>query len=86
MMSQASQIGINVWLQNWSNRQQLQQPASVGELLGVFAALVLTYMIMDTTVNLIIFVGAGVHASKVMHSNLLTKVLRLPTAFFDTTP
>ncbi|GJJ71288.1 ATP-binding cassette, subfamily C (CFTR/MRP), member 1 [Entomortierella parvispora] len=85
-MSQASQIGINVWLQNWSNRQQLQEPASVGELLGVFAALVVSYMILDTSVNLIIFIKAGVHASKVMHNNLLTKILRLPIAFFDTTP
>ncbi|KAG0052208.1 Multidrug resistance-associated protein 1 [Gryganskiella cystojenkinii] len=86
MMSQASQIGINVWLQHWSNRQDTAQQGSVGEFLGVFAALVASYMSLDISVNLIIFIGAGVHSSNFMHSNLLTNVLRLPMSFFDTTP
>ncbi|KAG0284522.1 hypothetical protein BGZ98_005894, partial [Dissophora globulifera] len=86
VLSQASQIGINVWMQHWATKQDADQQDAVGVFLGVFAVLVVAYMSFDISVNLIIFIGAGVRSSRLMHDKLLEKVLRLPMSFFDTTP
>ncbi|KAI1293280.1 Canalicular multispecific organic anion transporter 2 [Mortierella claussenii] len=86
ILSQASQIGINVWMQHWANQSESYQRSSAGTFLGVFAALVVSYMCLDIGVNLIIFRGAGVRSSTLLHDKLLYKVLHLPMSFFDTTP
>ncbi|KAG0378058.1 hypothetical protein BGX24_004851 [Mortierella sp. AD032] len=86
ILSQASQIGVNVWLQHWSSRSEDRQRDDVPLFLGVYAALVLSYMASDIGVNLIIFVGGGIRSSKLLHDRLADKVLRLPMSFFDTTP
>lgn len=86
ILSQASQIGVNVWLQHWSSRSEASQRDGVPTFLGVYATLVLCYMASDIGVNLIIFVGAGIRSSRLLHDRLADKVLRLPMSFFDTTP
>ncbi|KAF8941210.1 hypothetical protein BGZ47_007463 [Haplosporangium gracile] len=86
ILSQSSQIGVNVWLQHWSSRSEANQRDGVPLFLGVYAILVLCYMATDISVNLIIFVGAGVRSSRLLHDRLVDKVLRLPMSFFDTTP
>ncbi|KAF9129912.1 hypothetical protein BGW39_003647 [Mortierella sp. 14UC] len=86
ILSQASQIGVNVWLQHWSSRSEAHQREDVSLFLGVYAALVLCYMTSDIVVNLIIFVGGGIRSSRLLHDRLVDKVLRLPMSFFDTTP
>ncbi|KAF9932404.1 hypothetical protein FBU30_008256 [Linnemannia zychae] len=82
----SAQIGINVWLQHWSGRSEDNQRNGVSLFLGVYAALVFCYIISDISVNLIIFVGGGIRSSRILHDRLADKVLRLPMAFFDTTP
>ncbi|KAH7046369.1 hypothetical protein BKA57DRAFT_537240 [Linnemannia elongata] len=86
ILSQASQIGVNIWLQHWSSRSEASQRDGVPLFLGVYAILVLCYMASDIGVNLIIFVGAGIRSSRLLHDRLADKVLRLPMSFFDTTP
>lgn len=86
IISQSSQIGVNVWLQHWSSRSEESQRDGVPLFLGVYAILVLCYMASDIIVNLIIFVAAGVRSSRVLHDRLADTVLRLPMSFFDTTP
>ncbi|KAG0282510.1 Multidrug resistance-associated protein 1 [Linnemannia gamsii] len=86
VLSQTSQIGVNVWLQHWSSRSEASQRDGVPLFLGVYAILVLSYMATDISVNLIIFVGAGIRTSRQLHDRLADKVLRLPMSFFDTTP
>ncbi|KAF9326067.1 Multidrug resistance-associated protein 1 [Podila minutissima] len=86
VFSQASQIGINLWLQRWAGREGTDRQDSIGAFLGVYAALVVLYIGLDVSVNLIIFIQAGYRASTLMHNNLLQRVLRLPMSFFDTTP
>lgn len=86
VLSQASQIGINLWLQRWAGREDTDRQDSIGAFLGVYAALVVLYIGLDVSVNLIIFIQAGYRASALMHNNLLQQVLRLPMSFFDTTP
>ncbi|KAG0258853.1 hypothetical protein BGZ95_004854 [Linnemannia exigua] len=82
----SAQIGVNIWLQHWSSRSEARQRDDVPLFLGVYAALVLSYMASDIGVNLIIFVGGGIRSSKLLHDRLADKVLRLPMSFFDTTP
>ncbi|KAG0073766.1 Multidrug resistance-associated protein 1, partial [Podila epicladia] len=86
VFSQASQIGINLWLQRWAGREGTERQDSIGAFLGVYAALVVLYIGLDVSVNLIIFIQAGYRASTLMHNKLLQRVLRLPMSFFDTTP
>ncbi|KAF9909310.1 hypothetical protein EC991_008821 [Linnemannia zychae] len=86
ILSQASQIGVNIWLQHWSSRSEENQRDGVPLFLGVYAALVLCYMTSDIVVNLIIFVGGGIRSSRLLHDRLADKVLSLPMSFFDTTP
>ena len=86
IISQLSQIGINLWLQCWASREGTDHQDSIGAFLGVYAALVVLYMGLDILVNLITFTQVGYRASTLMHNNLLQRVLRLPMSFFDTTP
>ncbi|KAG0270789.1 Multidrug resistance-associated protein 1, partial [Linnemannia exigua] len=51
-----------------------------------YGMLVLLYMVLNTTVNYVTEAVCGIQASKVIHENLLDRVLRLPMAFFDVTP
>jgi ATP-binding cassette subfamily C (CFTR/MRP) protein 1 len=86
ILSQASQVGVNVWLQHWSGQSEVRQRDDVPLFLGVYAVLVLCYMASDICVNLIIFIGGGIRSSRLLHDRLADKVLRLPMSFFDTTP
>ncbi|KAF9285855.1 Multidrug resistance-associated protein 1 [Mortierella alpina] len=80
-LSQASQIGISVWLQNWASTENSGDQPSVGTLLGVYAALVALYIVCDTGVNLVILVSAGIRAARILHRNLLQTVMRLPMRY-----
>ncbi|KAF9207605.1 Canalicular multispecific organic anion transporter 2 [Haplosporangium sp. Z 27] len=78
IFSQSSQIGINIWLQTWASQEGEDGQPSVGKFLGVYAALVILYIIFDLGANSIVFVLGGVRAARIMHENLLKNVLRLP--------
>ncbi|KAF9210521.1 Canalicular multispecific organic anion transporter 2 [Podila verticillata] len=82
---QACQIGTNLWLKYWTTPgSAAEQP--VGKLLGVYAALVLGFMILNVVVSYVVMVLAAIRASTRLHERLLTTMLRLPMSFFDTTP
>ncbi|KAF8938141.1 multidrug resistance-associated protein 3 [Dissophora ornata] len=82
---QALQIGTNLWLKYWTTVAGTGSH-TIGEFLGVYAALVVAYMLMNITVTYVAMVIAAVRASTRLHERLLTKLLRLPMSFFDTTP
>ncbi|GJJ74847.1 ATP-binding cassette, subfamily C (CFTR/MRP), member 1 [Entomortierella parvispora] len=89
VLGQACQIGTNVWLKYWV--QAASDPVtgnkhSIGEFLGVYAALIVSYMIMNVVSSYMAMVMAAIRASTRLHERLLTKMLRLPMSFFDTTP
>ncbi|KAG0362447.1 Multidrug resistance-associated protein 1, partial [Gamsiella multidivaricata] len=86
ILSQVTQIGMNLWLQSWTSQEQSGHQPSIGKFLGVYAGLVFLYFSLDFGVNLTIFVLAGIRASRILHENILGRVLRLPMSFFDTTP
>ncbi|KAF9110657.1 hypothetical protein BGX27_006050 [Mortierella sp. AM989] len=85
VVSQAIQIGTNLWLKYWSSAAGNGRH-TIGEFLGVYAALVIAYMIMNVSSSYVTMVLAAIRASNRLHDTLLTKMLHLPMSFFDTTP
>ncbi|KAF1815867.1 hypothetical protein P152DRAFT_390622 [Eremomyces bilateralis CBS 781.70] len=81
-MAQASNILTNLWLSWWtSGRFGLSQ----GQYIGVYAGLGFSQAVVMFlfSVSLSVF---GTEASKKMLARAITKVLRAPMSFFDTTP
>ncbi|ORZ07986.1 ABC transporter type 1, transmembrane domain-containing protein [Lobosporangium transversale] len=80
---QACQIGTNTWLQYWVRDNQTH---SIGYYMGIYAILVVTFMLLIVWTSYTTMVTAGIRAGERLHNRLLTNVLRLPMSFFDTTP
>ncbi|KAF9434303.1 Multidrug resistance-associated protein 1 [Entomortierella beljakovae] len=80
---QALQIGTNIWLKYWTTGTSRH---SVGGFLGIYAVLIVAYMFVNVTTTYITMVSAAVRASFRLHEQLLTRLVRLPMSFFDTTP
>ncbi|KAF9431539.1 Canalicular multispecific organic anion transporter 2 [Entomortierella beljakovae] len=85
VVSQAVQIGTNLWLKYWTKVAGTGNH-TIGEFLGVYAALVVVYMITNVLSGYVAMVLAAIRASTRLHDRLLTKMLDLPMSFFDTTP
>lgn len=81
----ACHVGTNLWLQDWVSVAE-NAPHGVGYYMGVYAAIILIYMILIVWTSYTTMVTVGVRASRALHSRLLDNVLRLPMSFFDTTP
>ncbi|KAG0214035.1 hypothetical protein BGX28_002901 [Mortierella sp. GBA30] len=79
------QLGIPVWLAHWSNVFESTDRTAYF-FLGVYACLVMSFMITDVCVNLVLRLKACLRASVVMHDSALERVMRLPMSFFDATP
>ncbi|KAF9143116.1 Canalicular multispecific organic anion transporter 2, partial [Linnemannia schmuckeri] len=82
---QGCQIGTNTWLEHWVNVAKTSTH-TVGYYMGVYAALVVIFMLLIVWTSYTTMVSAGVRASKQLHNMLLNNILRLPMSFFDTTP
>ncbi|KAF9109212.1 hypothetical protein BGX27_007863 [Mortierella sp. AM989] len=79
------QVGTNTWLQNWVKVAETSVHG-VGYFMGIYAVLVITYMLLVVWTSYTTMVSAGVRAAELLHNRLLKNVLRLPMSFFDTTP
>ncbi|KAG0045022.1 hypothetical protein BGZ83_009725 [Gryganskiella cystojenkinii] len=82
---QGCQIGTNTWLRNWVEIVN-HAPHGLGYYMGIYAALVVAYMLLTVWTSYTTMVTVGVRASERLHTDLLNNVLRLPMSFFDTTP
>ncbi|KAF9398069.1 Canalicular multispecific organic anion transporter 1, partial [Podila epigama] len=85
ILSQACQIGTNVWLKHWASREGSNQ-YTVASFLGIYASLIVVFMLMNVASGYATMVLAAIRASNRLHERLLSKMLRLPMSFFDTTP
>ncbi|XP_060771637.1 ATP-binding cassette sub-family C member 2-like [Neoarius graeffei] len=84
-------IGQNIWLSDWTNDalkypNGSSYPGHVRDMrIGVFGAL-------GVAQSILVFLGAllqadgAVRASRILHTRLLSSILRAPMVFFDTTP
>lgn len=90
-LSQACHVSTNFWLRYWvSDTEERDRSGQVGRPISYYlqgyGMLVLLYMALDIADNYVTEAVCGIQASKVLHENLLDRVLRLPMAFFDVTP
>ncbi|KAF2084152.1 ABC multidrug transporter-like protein [Saccharata proteae CBS 121410] len=82
ILSQGANIATSLWLSWWTSDKF---GYSTGEYIGVYAALgfVQAFLMFVFSVGLSVF---GTKAGKVMLRQAITRVLRAPMSFFDTTP
>lgn len=83
-------IGQNVWLSDWTNDaidyHNITYPNWKRDTrIGVFGALGVAQGLL-VFLGTLLFANASVSASRILHSRLLSNILRVPMVFFDTTP
>ncbi|EDQ90327.1 uncharacterized protein MONBRDRAFT_18722 [Monosiga brevicollis MX1] len=97
VVSYGMQVGSNKWLDVWSSEQdkhdhavssnatQVPNVRPVGVYLGVYAALGMGNALGVLFTTLVLAYGS-IRASRVMHNDMLLRIVRCPMSFFDTTP
>ena len=83
---QGFSVGVNIWLSEWSDDPEANTEISVrNKYLTVYGLLGLgqSITIMIATVLLSVFT---LNAATLLHNTMLTRILRSPMSFFDTTP
>lgn len=83
-------VGTNLWLSAWTDDAQhyvnQTYPTQQRDLrIGVFGALGVSQALFLLFATMLSAQGA-MQASRVMHQQLLSNILRVPMSFFDTTP
>ncbi|KAG0332063.1 hypothetical protein BG004_001399, partial [Podila humilis] len=79
-------LSVPLWLERWTSDAGSSPTHSTGYYLRVYGLLLVLFTVVDVYLTYLCRVDAPLQASKVIHENLLLKVIRLPMAFFDTTP
>ncbi|KAK5307030.1 ATP-binding cassette transporter yor1 [Exophiala xenobiotica] len=82
ILSQGSNIATSLWLSWWTSNKF---GFSEGAYIGVYAGLGLSQALLLFTFATILSTS-GTNASKVLLQRAMTRVLRAPMSFFDTTP
>ncbi|KAF9920561.1 hypothetical protein FBU30_009579 [Linnemannia zychae] len=92
IVGQACQLATNFWLRVWildlenAESNSTDPEHSTSYYLYGYGILILAFVIMDVMVNYTSEVICGIRASRTIHDRLITRILRLPMSFFDTTP
>ncbi|KAK2024466.1 ABC transporter [Colletotrichum zoysiae] len=82
VLSQVANIMTSLWLSYWTSRRY---PLSDGQYIGIYAGLGALQAILMFVFSLLLSI-LGTKSSKVMLRQAVTRVLRAPMSFFDTTP
>ncbi|TDZ34577.1 Multidrug resistance protein fer6 [Colletotrichum spinosum] len=82
LLSQAANIMTSLWLSYWTSRRY---PLSDGQYIGIYAGLGAVQALLMFVFSLLLSI-LGTKSSKVMLRQAVTRVLRAPMSFFDTTP
>ncbi|KAF9576687.1 hypothetical protein EC968_005460 [Mortierella alpina] len=85
-LGQVCQIATNFWLRYWVTASERKDDRPIVFFLGGYALLVALFLVSDVTVNYMANVVCALQGARNLHDRLLTRVLRLPMSFFDTTP
>eukprot|EP01117_Protostelium_nocturnum_P013244 TRINITY_DN4935_c0_g1_i4.p1 TRINITY_DN4935_c0_g1~~TRINITY_DN4935_c0_g1_i4.p1 ORF type:complete len:1039 (-),score=239.18 TRINITY_DN4935_c0_g1_i4:20-3136(-) len=85
LIEQLGKVFSDFWLSHWADEMQIGTTTSSYYYLGVYVAIILTCSL------LVLYRGyaigyAGIKSATSMHNELLKKVMKAPTSFFDTTP
>ncbi|KAF9974142.1 hypothetical protein BGZ73_002503 [Actinomortierella ambigua] len=84
-------VGSNLWLKYWIKvtneaERQDQAPPPIALFLVVYTVMTLLYVLSYMAIMWMALAIARIRASAKIHNDLLSRVLRLPMSFFDTTP
>ena len=82
IISQGANIATSLWLSWWTSNKW---GYSTGEYIGIYAALGVTQALLMFAFSVTLTV-LGTRASRIMLKRAMTRVLRAPMSFFDTTP
>jgi ATP-binding cassette subfamily C (CFTR/MRP) protein 1 len=82
LLSQGANIMTSLWLSYWTSDKY---GMSTGAYIGIYAALGALQAVLMFLFSLLLSI-LGTKASKVMLRDAVTRVLRAPMSFFDTTP
>jgi ABC-type multidrug transport system fused ATPase/permease subunit len=94
VLYQGLSVSQNILLSNWANENDFKKlgimdvksKTSVSYWLIIYGALGLSSSICLILQVLYAWVFCGIRSARILHNHLLGNVLRLPQAFFDTTP
>ncbi|ORX59695.1 multi drug resistance-associated protein MRP [Hesseltinella vesiculosa] len=87
ILAQMASVGANLWLKEWSNRNQREQTNNhVWAYLGIYALIGWSSTIFTVIQTLTLWVTCAIRSAKVLHSEMLDSVMKSPMSFFDTTP
>ena len=82
IISQGANIATSLWLSWWTSNKW---GYSTGEYIGIYAALGVIQALLMFAFSVTLTV-LGTRASRIMLKRAMTRVLRAPMSFFDTTP
>jgi ATP-binding cassette subfamily C (CFTR/MRP) protein 1 len=82
LLTNGANIMTSLWLSYWTS---LKYPLSNGQYIGIYAALGASQVIFMYIFSTLLS-NAGTNASRTMLQRAMSRVLRAPMAFFDTTP
>ncbi|KAF8942793.1 hypothetical protein BGZ47_006115 [Haplosporangium gracile] len=89
VLMQVCYVGTSLWLKYWiernENTDQDSRP-SLSFFLLVFSGLTLVYVLIGIALFWVAFGVARIRASEYLHRIFMSRTMRLPSAFFDTTP
>ncbi|KAG0344501.1 hypothetical protein BG004_004438 [Podila humilis] len=83
-------VGNSLWLKYWikasEDAEREDKTANLTQFLSVLTLITVVYVVTCALKIGAMFAVARIRAAHVLHRDLLAKILRLPMAFFDTTP
>ncbi|KAF9987959.1 hypothetical protein BGZ75_010223 [Mortierella antarctica] len=86
VVAQICLVSPSLWLKYWIGLNDSNHRPPLSVFLAVFALLTMAYVILNIVLLWITFAIARIRAAERLHRKLMERVMRLPQAFFDTTP
>ncbi|KAK4056218.1 hypothetical protein OIO90_002659 [Microbotryomycetes sp. JL221] len=84
---QGLQIGTNVWLKNWSQRNsETGNNGNLAYYLGIYAAFGVGAAAVLFANGVLLYSLCVIRSATIMHDRMFNAVLRSPMLFFETTP
>ncbi|KAH6588650.1 hypothetical protein BASA50_010612 [Batrachochytrium salamandrivorans] len=84
IIAQAARIGNDFWLVVWTNKE-IPYFTTNGQYVGVYWGWSIFQAIMTYAFG-VYFAYHGTRAARVLHEGAITRIVRAPVLFFDTTP
>lgn len=87
ILAQICLVGSNLWLKHWIKlTEDPEHSPPLSLFLCVYSLLTVCYISFYTVLMCLGYSVARIRASEFLHAEFLSKTLRLPMSFFDTTP